>query len=84
LRNWGVIETGNARGVKIYVELPDEFGVWCPVEAVNLGGDVYQIIEVNADPDTRWAFNTGAKVKCRSKLTSERQTILVACEEVLP
>jgi hypothetical protein len=71
--------------VKIYVDLPDELvAVWCPVEATPLGGDVYQITEINTDPeDTRWAFDTGAKVRCRPTLTSDgKETILVAYEQV--
>ena len=73
-------------GVKIFVDLPDELvAVWCPVEAVHLGGDMYQMTEVNADPeDTRWAFDTGAKVRCRPTPTRDRkETILVAYEQVL-
>ncbi|MGA8500861.1 MAG: hypothetical protein WB683_04890 [Candidatus Sulfotelmatobacter sp.] len=73
------------RSVKIYVDLPDEaVAVWCPVEAVHLGGNVYQIIEINADPeDTRWAFDTGATVRCRPTLTRDgKETILVAYEQV--
>ncbi len=71
--------------MKIYVDLPDEaVAVWCPVEAVHVEGDVYEIVEVNADPvDTRWAFSTGAKVRCRSTLTRDgKEIILVAFEEV--
>ena len=71
--------------MKIYVDLPDELvAVWCPVEAEALGGDVYRIIEVNEDPeDTRWAFNTGAMVRCKWITTSSEKTrILVAYEEV--
>jgi hypothetical protein len=78
-------EKCGAGGVKIYVDLPDELvAVWCPVEAVHLGGDVYEIIEVNADPeDTRWAFGTGAKVRCRPTPTRDgKKIILVAYEEV--
>jgi hypothetical protein len=49
--------------MKIYVDLPDELvAVWCPVEAIHIQGDVYQIVEVNRDPeDTRRPFATGAK-----------------------
>ena len=67
----------------IYVDLPDELtAVWCPVEAVHLGEDIYQIVQVNDDhEDTRWAFDTGSKVRCRSTVTRDgRQTILVAFE----
>ena len=72
--------------MKIYIDLPDELvAVWCPVEAVHLGGDMYQSIEVSADPeDTRWAFNTGAKIRSRLTLTRDgKETILVAYEDVL-
>jgi hypothetical protein len=46
---------------------------------------MYQMTEVNADPeDTRWAFDTGAKVRCRPTPTRDRkETILVAYEQVL-
>jgi hypothetical protein len=69
--------------LKIYVDLPDEFvAVWCPVEAVHIKDDMYQIIQGNDDPeDTRWAFNTGAKVRCKPKTTPEGEVILVANEE---
>lgn len=71
--------------MKIYVDLPDEaVAVWCPVEAVHIEGDTYQIVEVNGDPeDTRWVFNTGAKVRCRPTPTRDgKQIILVAPEEI--
>lgn len=71
--------------MKIYVDLLDEgTNVWCPVEAVHIRDDMYQIIEVNSDPEvTRWAFDTGATVRCRPTLTSdERETILVAYEQI--
>ena len=71
--------------MKIYVDLPDELvAVWCPVEAIHVDDDVYQIVEVNDDPeDTRWPFDTGAKVRCRPTITRDgKQTILVAYEQV--
>ena len=67
---------------KIYVDLTDEMvAVWCPVEAVHIHEDIYQIVENDIDPeDTRWPIETGAKVRCRPSLTRDepRQTILVA------
>ena len=72
--------------MKIYVDLPDEMvAVWCPVEAELVGADVYRIVEINSDPeDTRWSFDTGAKVRCRPTLTRDgKQTILVAYEQVM-
>ncbi len=71
--------------MKIYVDLPDEMvSVWCPVEAELVKGDVYKIVEVNSDPvDTRWAFDTGTKVRCRPTVTRDgKETILVAYEQV--
>jgi hypothetical protein len=71
--------------VKIYVDLPDELvAVWCPVEAIHVREDVYEIVEVNTDPeDTRWAFGTGAMVRCTPTPTRDgKETILVAYEEV--
>jgi hypothetical protein len=68
--------------MKIYVDLPDELvAVWCPVEAIHIQGDVYQIVEVNRDPeDTRWPFATGARVKCKPTFDrgDAHETILVA------
>jgi hypothetical protein len=38
--------------LKIYVDLPDELvAAWCPVEEIHIEGDVYQIVEVNNDPE---------------------------------
>src|SRR5947209_2255186 len=65
--------------------MPDELvAVWCPVEAVHIADDVYEIVEVNTDPeDSRWAFDTGARVRCRPTLTRDaKDTILVAIEQV--
>jgi hypothetical protein len=69
--------------MKIYVDLPDELvAVWCPVEAVHITDDVYQIVQVNDDPeDTRWAFNTGARVRCKLQTTPGGEEILVAYED---
>jgi hypothetical protein len=55
--------------MKIYVDLPDEVvSVWCPVEATHIRDDVYQIVQVNDDlEDTRWAFGTGAIVRCKHR-----------------
>jgi hypothetical protein len=63
----GKIGPRGVHGVKIYVDLPDEaVAVWCPVEAVHIDGDIYQIVEINSDPeDTRWAFDTGTQVRCK-------------------
>ncbi|MEO5923896.1 MAG: hypothetical protein ABIR70_08730 [Bryobacteraceae bacterium] len=53
-----------------------------------VGGDVYRIVGINHDPvDTRWAFSTGAIVKCRwidnMSVTEMRNTeMLVAYEEM--
>jgi hypothetical protein len=72
--------------MKIYVDLPDELvAVWCPVEAIHIEGDIYQIIEVNHDPeDTRWAFDTGTRVRCRPTPTRDdpSKIILVAYEAI--
>jgi hypothetical protein len=71
--------------MKIYVDLPDELvAVWCPVEAVHVRDDIYEIVEINTDPeDTRWAFGTSAKVRCRPTPTRDgKEIILAAFEEV--
>jgi hypothetical protein len=71
--------------LKVYVDLPDELvAVWCPVDAVHIEGDVYKIVQENDDPvDTRWAFNIGAKVRCRPTPTRDgKEIILVAYEEI--
>jgi hypothetical protein len=72
--------------MKIYVDLPDELvAVWCPVKAVHREDDVYKIVEVNSDPeDTRLAFDTGARVRCRPTPTRDdpKKIILVAYGEI--
>ena len=70
--------------MRIYVDLPDELvAVWCRVEAAHIRDDVYQITQINDDPeDTRWAFSTGTKVRCKRQATREGEQILVAYEEV--
>ena len=71
--------------MKIYVELLEEgTSVSRPVEAVQVGTDVYQIVEENLDiEDEKWAFTSGAKVRCRRVVTRDgKNSILVAYEEV--
>ena len=69
--------------MKIYVDLPDEAtAVWCPVGAIHIRDDVYQIVETNKDPeDTRWAFETGSKVRCKHQTTQDGQQILGAYQK---
>jgi len=68
--------------MKIYMGLIDEgTPVWCPVEAVHVTGDVYQIVGVNEDPeDTRWAFSTGDKVRCKYQISGDGEMFLAAYE----
>jgi len=70
--------------MKIYVDLLDEgTQVWRPVEAVQLDRDTYLMVEVNADPQgERWAFSTGARVRCRPIHPSDGKEILVAYTEI--
>jgi hypothetical protein len=55
--------------MKIYVDLLDEgTAVWCPVKALHLHDDVYQIVEVNSDPeDTRWAFESSMQTNAHKR-----------------
>jgi hypothetical protein len=73
--------------MKICVDLPDELvAVWAPVKARHSRDDLYQITEVNRDPeDTRLAFNTGAIVRRRPTRTRDgKETIRVAYEQAEP
>jgi hypothetical protein len=70
--------------MKIYIELLGEgTQVWRPVEGVHVQGDLYRIIQTNAEPgDERWPFETDSIVRCRLKETQEGDQILVAYEQV--
>jgi hypothetical protein len=52
--------------MKIYVSLLNEgTPAFCPVEAISLGDDVYQIVSDNPEPeDLHWEFVTNSKVRC--------------------
>lgn len=52
--------------VQIYVYLPDEaVDTWRPVQAVNLHGNVYQIVTQFYDiEDEKWEFEPGDIVRC--------------------
>jgi hypothetical protein len=58
--------------VTIYIYLPDEaVDVWRPVEAENLGNNLFRIISNNEDTeDEKWEFNKGDIVICEKKKLS--------------
>jgi hypothetical protein len=61
----------------IYVELLDEgVDVWRPVDAVQLEDGWYRITGVKADPDERWAFDTGDVVRCELRLLSRGHALV--------
>jgi hypothetical protein len=68
----------------IYLELFNEgTDCWRPVEATFLGGDVYCITSPNPDPnEEQWAFNSGDKVRCSTKVFSDGDSELVAFEKI--
>jgi hypothetical protein len=68
--------------MKIYIELLGQgTPVWRPVEAVHIRDDLYQITQVNAQPDDEcWPFERDSIVRRTSKTTPEGDVIMVACE----
>ena len=62
----------------IYVFLLDEgTEVWRPVEARRLGGDLYEVVSVNPDPeDEHWEFQTGNVVRCKHRRLSAGEHVV--------
>lgn len=69
--------------VTVYVYLLDEgVDVWRPIQAKHLGGDEFEIMSVNPDPESEsWQFHTGDRVRCKLKRFHEGEG-LVAYELV--
>jgi hypothetical protein len=64
----------------IYVPLLDEgTDCWRPVQAVELGGNVYCIITARGE-DERWQFETGNLVRCRERISADGERFLEAFE----
>ena len=68
----------------IYVYLLDEGSAsWRPVEAEQLGADLFRIVSKNVNPeDEEWEFPEGAVVRCVRREFSGGGDGLVAVEEV--
>jgi len=66
----------------IYVALLDEgTAVWRPVEAARLPTGLYRIMSENQEPEIeKWAFPSGAIVRCEERKFSGGVTALVAVE----
>jgi len=62
----------------IYVYLLDEgVHVWRPVEASHRGGDQYEIVSLNRDPeDEHWQFASGDIVRCKLQRLSEGERLV--------
>ena len=70
-----------ARTKTIYIELLDEgTPCWRPVDAEELGGELYRITGQRPD-DEIWAFVQGDIVKCRIQNFQESGSQLVAFEK---
>ena len=68
--------------VQIYVPLLDEgTDVWRPVQARPLGGDEFEILDLEP-PGERWPFQSGSRVRCRVNVFSGGERGLVAYESV--
>jgi hypothetical protein len=69
---------------EIFVFLPDEaVNVWRPVQAIQIGNDLYQIPKTTIVPeDEIWQFLPGDIVRCRDQLSEDGKKILVAFKKV--
>jgi len=74
------------RKTEIYMCLLDEgTDVWRPVQALDLGNDLFRIVSENPDPeDEHWQFSTGDMVRCKSRFLADSKVhmCLVAVERV--
>lgn len=67
----------------IYIPLLNEgINVWRPVQAKQLGTDVFKITSINDDETEEWQFNYGERVRCTHKKLNEG-THLVATEKFI-
>lgn len=75
---------GEENQMQIYVYLLDEpVDVWRPVQAIEKGNGLYQIVSENLDTDDeRWEFTTGDIVRVKEKLFSGNQAGFVAVEKI--
>ncbi len=66
----------------IYVAVVGETPtVWRPVEAIHVGGEIYEIASVNSNPDgQQWQFETGMRVRCTEHTFMDGKTGKVAAE----
>ena len=72
-----------ANEMTIYIPLLNEgINVWRPVQAKEIGSNVFEIVSVNDDTDEEWQFNHGERVKCTYQELSEGKR-LVATEKII-
>lgn len=71
------------RARQIYVAVmnggPD---AWRAIDGEAKGGDVYEIVSVNDDPQVKWEYETGELVRCRSTTLPSGERVLVATQRV--
>lgn len=69
---------------QIYIALLNEgTDVWRQVEALHLKSDIYQITNMNDDPDEECEFGYGDIVRCKTRIFSDGIEKSVAYEIVL-
>jgi len=68
----------------IYVAVVGEVPtVWRPVEALQVGDGIYEIVSVNANPEAQqWQFETGTRVRVEEHTFMDDRKGLVAKEQV--
>lgn len=66
----------------IYVAIVGEVPpLWRPVEAVHVGGEIYEIVSVNSNPEEqKWQFETGTRVRCAEHAFMDGKTGKAATE----
>jgi len=57
---------------------------WRRVEDIFEGEDSYRITSEKKDPDERWEYTTGERVRCRATILPSGERVLVATERLNP
>lgn len=55
---------------------------WRQVEAVPEGEDAYRIVSKNDNPEERWEYGTGERVRCRTTTLPTGERVLVATQRL--